>query len=111
MTAPIVGDHTQHSYKLRSQGLQAIGPGIFFIQSFGTDHSVIQIHTATTTISESKDFAGADPLGPLVSANFQRLPYFKNGEEVFSGQTVEKPIHSDNDTPQHDKEDDFLNQF
>lgn len=83
--------YTTHSYKLRSAGPNPVQPGQFIVQTFGVDKNEINNYEASTTLPESDDFMGADVDASLMSANFQRLPYFDaRCVYLFSGQTVGK---------------------
>jgi len=85
----------QTTYKLRSSGANAIGAGEFLVQSFGVDENLIVIYPSTQRLPESSDFVGASITGDFVSANFQRLAVLENGEQAFSGQTVDETIFNE----------------
>lgn len=79
------------SFKLRSSGVVPIAPGKFIVQTFGVDKNELKNYEATTVITESDDFIGANVEGLYMSANFQRLPYFNESNQyIFSGNTVGK---------------------
>jgi len=84
------GEHyISYTYKMRSSGHVPVRPGHFLAQTFGVDKNEVTTWVATTTITRSDDFIGANISGDYISANFQRLPYFNEaGENIFSGQTV-----------------------
>jgi len=89
--------YPSYTYKLRSTGPTPTGGGSFITQSFGIDKSRIVTYTATSTINRSDDMAGI-PGGIYISASWQRLPYLtQGGGQVFSGNTVEKPVWWDQD--------------
>lgn len=84
-------DYITYSYKLRSAGPVPVTSKEFIVQTFGVDKNKITYYEATTTLPESEDFMGASVEATLMSANFQRLPYFDNRcVYLFSGQTVGK---------------------
>jgi len=85
----------QTTYKLRSSGASSIGSGNFLVQSFGVDENLIVIYPATQRLPVSSDFVGASITGDFVSANFQRLAALENGQQVFSGQTVDETIFNE----------------
>jgi len=85
----------QTTYKLRSSGATAIGPGRFLVQSFGVDENLIVIYPATQRLPKSDDFIGASITGDFVSANFQRLAALENGNQVFTGQTVDRTLFNE----------------
>ena len=82
------------TYRLRTGGGIAI-PGKVFIQTFMAEHNEIIVHEATQTLLKSGDMAGQG--GDYISANYTRLPYLLNGEQVFSGKEVKKPDYLDED--------------
>ena len=81
--------YTTYTYRMRSSGAVPVSPGRFLAQTFGVDKNKVTSWEATTIITKSDDFVGADISGDYISANFQRLPYLtQGGNNVFSGQTV-----------------------
>ena len=90
--------YTNYSYKLRSAGPTPIGPGNFIHQTFGVDKSKIITYVASDCIkTTSCDMTGAG--GTLISANWQRLPYIKQGGgNVFNGTEIERPVFLDQDS-------------
>ncbi len=87
--------YEQTTYKLRSSGASAIGAGKFLVQSFGVDENLIVIYSSTQRLPESSDFVGASTTGDFISANFQRLAALENGQQVFTGQTVDETIFNE----------------
>jgi len=89
--------YTSNSYKLRSAGPAPVGNGKFITQTFGIDKQVTNMYPATKTINTSEDMMGLTTDGYL-SASWQRLPYFDaQGHQLFSGNTVSKPVFCDKD--------------
>ena len=99
--------YVRKQYKLRSAGLNNVDSGRFIVQTFGLDEYYITVWPATTTLPESDDFAGykvyntdsfvSAGRAPYSSASFQRLPYLKDGTQVFSGQTTSIPKYDDDE--------------
>lgn len=88
-----------YTYRMRSSGAVPVSPGRFLAQTFGVDKNKVTSWEATTTITKTEDFTGADVDGDYISANFQRLPYLtQGGSNIFSGQTVGKTEFVDEDT-------------
>jgi len=89
--------YTSISYKLRSAGPAPVGRGELVTQTFGIDKQINRFYSATTTINRSDDMMGITEGGHL-SASWQRLPYFDvDGNQLFSGNTVSRPLFCDSD--------------
>jgi hypothetical protein len=91
------GPYVSHSWKLRSGGAVAVGPGRFLMQAFGADKYEVETYVAAVTLPETEDFAGANVDGEYIQASFQRLPYVADGDEIFQGSVTHKAEFKDED--------------
>lgn len=91
MVNDLCGAYEVETWRLRSAGATPIGRGIFLVQGFGAEKNDIEIYTAATELPETEDFIGANPDANYVQANFQRLPFSYNGQQIFQGSMTRIP--------------------